>query len=80
LIYDLNPGGCFINSPLEQPEGSILVVKIDLLQEGWVTVNGEAIYRHKSGFAVRFVGIDEHTVARLARTVEAWKARRATQW
>jgi hypothetical protein len=80
LIYDLNPGGCFINSPLEHPEGSTLTLKIDLLDEGWITVTAHAMYRHKFGFAVCFVDADAHTTARLVRTVAAWKARRATQW
>jgi hypothetical protein len=80
LVYDLNPGGCFINSPLEQPEGSILILKIDLIQEGRITVNAQAMYRHKLGFAVCFVDVDADTSARLVRTVDAWKARRATQW
>jgi hypothetical protein len=80
LLYDLNLGGCFVGSPLEHPEGSTLILKINLLDEGWVTVSAQTMYRHKFGFAVRFVDVDADTSARLARSVTAWKARRAGQW
>jgi hypothetical protein len=75
LIYDLNLGGCFVNSMHEQLEGSALLLKIDLLQEGWITVNAETLYRHQFGFAVRFVDIGEESAARLVRTVDALRGR-----
>lgn len=80
LIYDLNPGGCFINCPLDRPEGSALILKIDLLEEGWITVNAQAMYRHQFGFAVSFVDVDAQTSARLVRAVDGWRARRSNQW
>lgn len=73
LIYDLNLGGGFVNFIHGQPEESTLVLKIDLPQEGPITVNAETVYRHQFGVAVRFVDVDADTTARLERTVTAMK-------
>jgi hypothetical protein len=70
-IFELSLGGCFVNSIDEQQVGSTLVLKIDLPQEGWITVNAETVYRHQFGFAVRFVDVDVQTGARLLRTIDA---------
>lgn len=74
LIYDLNLGGGFVNFTDEQPEGSTLVLKIDLPDEGPITVNAETVYRHQFGIAVRFVDVDAQTGARLIRTVDAMRS------
>ena len=58
LIYDLNLGGGFVNFGDEQPTAATLRLKIDLLREGPITVNAEAVYRDASGVAVRFVDLD----------------------
>ena len=71
LVYDLNLGGCFVNSSQEPQSGATVVLKISLPQEGWITVSGEALYRHQHGFAVRFHDLDPDTASRIARTVEA---------
>ena len=76
LVYDLNVGGCFVNSPQQSAEGTALVLKIDLLQEGWITVNAETLYGLEHGFAVRFPALDSDTESRIARTVAAAKIRR----
>ena len=68
LIYDLNRGGGFINFLDDQPQASTLLIKIHL-PEGPITVNAEAVYRHPSGVAVRFVDVDDDSGARLASTV-----------
>ena len=73
LVYDLNLGGCFINSPRESAPGSTLVLKISLPQEGWISVNAEVLYQHPHGFAVRFLDLDPDTSSRIARTVDALK-------
>ena len=80
LVYDLNVGGCFINSPLEPADGTVLMLTIDLTTEGSIRVNAETLYRHQFGFAVRFVDLDAGTSARIARTVEAFKNRRLGRW
>ena len=76
LIYDLNLGGCFINSPHQLPGGTMSVLRINLRAEGWITVNAETLYSLQHGFAVRFPDLDGDTSARIARTVEAMKDRR----
>jgi hypothetical protein len=76
LVYDLNLGGCFVNSPHQPPIGSTLVMKISLPQEGWISVNAEALYQHQHGFAVRFLDLDADTASRIVRTVDAFKRQR----
>lgn len=71
LIYDLNLGGGFVSFGSEQPTGATLTLKIDLPREGPVTVNAEALYRDRTGVAVRFVDLDRDTTARLTRTIDA---------
>jgi hypothetical protein len=71
LVYDLNLGGCFVNSSHESLDGTTSVLKIDLPEEGWITVNAETLYRHEHGFAVRFLDLDADAASRIARTVEA---------
>ena len=73
LVYDLNLGGCFINSSRESPNGEVSVLKINLLGEGWITVNAETLHRLQHGYGVRFVDLDSDTGARILRTVEALK-------
>ena len=75
LVYDLNLGGCFINSSQEPVIGATQVMKISLPHEGWITVNAETLYQHQHGFAVRFLDLDADTASRIARTVEALKRR-----
>jgi hypothetical protein len=78
-IYDLSLGGCFVNSLHEQKEGTTITIKIDLPQEGWITVEAETIYRRPGfGFAVRFLNMDGETEACLERTINMLKDRQAT--
>ena len=75
LIYDLNVGGGFVNSPHQPPIGSTLALKINLPQDGWISVNGEVLYQYEHGFAVQFLDVDADTASRIARTVEAFRRR-----
>ena len=75
LAYDLNLGGCFVNSSQQSPEGTISVLKINLPHEGWITVSAETLYHLEHGFAVRFLTLDSDTEARIGRTVAALKRR-----
>ena len=75
LIYDLNLGGGLVNFNGEPPERATLVLRIDLPDEGRITVNAETVYRAPSGVAVRFVDLDRDTAARLVRTVDALRER-----
>lgn len=78
-IYDLAAGGCFINSLHDATtKGQRFGLKIFLPIEGWITVEAEILYsRPGFGFAVRFVGLPEHTQARLDRTLGKLQTRRA---
>src|SRR5690242_14545627 len=71
LVYDLNLGGCFINSAHQSAGGSISALRIKLADDGWITVTAETLYSLQHGFAVRFPDLDHDTSARIARTVEA---------
>ena len=71
LVYDLNLGGCFINTSHQLPGGTLSVLRINLPNEGWISVNAETLYSLQHGFAVRFPELDSDTSARIARTVEA---------
>ena len=75
LVYDLNLGGCFVNSSLEPLPGATLALTISLPHEGSISVNAETLYRHQHGFAVRFLDLDSDTASRIARTVKALRRR-----
>ena len=71
-IYDLGEGGCFVNGMHQQRKETRMVLRIDLPEEGTISVNAELVYvRTDFGFAVRFVNVDEDTNARLRRTIDA---------
>lgn len=75
-LYDLSCGGCFINSVHHQQPGVRLVLKLDLPQEGWITVRAETLDRRgELGFAVRFVEVSEDAAARLDRVLMAMEQR-----
>ena len=72
LVYDLNLGGGFVNFGDDHgPAASTLRLRIDLPREGPIMVNAEAVYRAKTGVAVRFVDLDRDSQARLARTIDS---------
>jgi len=72
LVYDLNLGGGFVNFGDEHgPAGATLRLRIDLPREGPIMVNAEAVYRAKTGVAVRFVDMDRDSASRLARTIDS---------
>jgi hypothetical protein len=75
LIYDLNLGGCFVNSTHEQPDGSQFGLRIALPHDEWITVSAEALYHLQYGFAARFVDLDADTAGRITRTVDKLKGR-----
>jgi len=71
-LFDLSRGGCFINALHEQKLGIILVLKIDLPYEGFITVKAETVYRRDEfGYAVRFVEMSEAASVSLDRALEA---------
>jgi hypothetical protein len=66
LIYDLSPGGCFVNSLNEQQPGIRVVLEIELPGEGRIKVTGETLYAKPDfGYAVRFVDMPPDLAARI---------------
>jgi hypothetical protein len=66
LIYDLSPGGCFVNSLNEQKPGIRVVLEIELPGEGRIKVTGETVYAKPDfGYAVRFVEMPPDLAARI---------------
>jgi PilZ domain len=66
LIYDLSPGGCFVNSLNEQKPGIRVVLEIELPGEGRIKVTGETLYAKPDfGYAVRFVDMPPDLAARI---------------
>jgi PilZ domain-containing protein len=71
-LYDLSRGGCFINSMHHQQPGIKLLLKIDLPQERWITVNAETLPRsNEFGYAVQFVKMSDEAAERLERFLQA---------
>jgi PilZ domain len=65
-IYDLSPGGCFVNSLNEQRPGIRVVLEIELPGEGRIKVTGETLYAKPDfGYAVRFVDMPSDLAARI---------------
>jgi hypothetical protein len=69
-VYDLSEGGCFIGSLHDTAPGQRLGIRIQLPQEGLITLNAEALYERPGfGYAVRFVDVTDHAQASLHRVV-----------
>ena len=65
-IYNLSPGGCFVNSLNEQEPGIRVVLEIELPGEGRIKVTGETLYAKPDfGYAVRFVDMPTEMAARI---------------
>ena len=65
-IYDLSPGGCFVNSLNEQRPGIRVVLEIELPGKGRIKVTGETLYAKPDfGYAVRFVDMPSDLAARI---------------
>jgi len=70
-IFDLSEGGCFVNSLYEASPGETLVLEIELPHEGWIKVEGEALYNRPGfGFAVRFTALGDEAREAIASVVQ----------
>ena len=66
---DISPGGLYMNTQAEIPEGSLLMIRIPF-REGDVIVNGEVIYSNPGrGVGVRFHGLTEEARATVERAL-----------
>jgi PilZ domain len=71
LIYDLSPGGCFVNSLNEQQPGIRVVLEIELPGEGQIKVTGDTQYAKPDfGYAVRFVDMPPDLEARIESALQ----------
>lgn len=70
LVYDLNQGGGLVSFIREQPAASLFELQIDVPFEGRLTLHAEPVSHQPFGVGVRFVDLDDDTMARLARAVE----------
>ena len=53
-IYDISLGGCFVHAMHEQERGVVVMLKIQLPDEGWIELKAETLYRRPGfGFGVQ---------------------------
>lgn len=71
LVYDLNLGGGLVSFLDEQPSDPLLVLELTLPYEGRLVLHAEPVSRQEFGIGVRFVDVDDDTLGRLARSVDA---------
>jgi hypothetical protein len=70
-ITSLSVSGCYIESLTPPDKGARVRVRIELLQQGSVTIQAEVVYSEaRMGFAVRFGGLSLETRKKLARTID----------
>ena len=69
LVYDLNQGGGLVSFIHDQPEASLLELQISLPYVGRITVHAEPVSRQPFGIGVRFVDVDDDTIAKLEHAV-----------
>jgi PilZ domain-containing protein len=57
---DISPGGLYMNTQANLPEGSVLMVRIPFGENRQVVVNGEVVYHNPGrGVGVRFEGLSQ---------------------
>lgn len=66
---DISPGGLYMNTQAEIPEGSVLTLRIPLAGHD-IVCNGEVVYSNPGrGVGVNFQGLSEEDRAMLERTL-----------
>jgi hypothetical protein len=74
-IFDISVGGCFVHAMHEQERGVVVMLKVQLPEEGWLELKAETLYRRPGfGFGVRFIDTPPETLERLARALESLNA------
>jgi hypothetical protein len=67
---DISPGGLYMNTQAELPEGSLLTIRVPFA-EGDVVVNAEVIYSNPGrGVGLRFDGLTDADRATIDRALE----------
>jgi hypothetical protein len=66
---DISPGGLYMNTQAEIPEGSVLTLRIPLAGRD-IVCNGEVVYSNTGrGVGVNFQGLSDEDRAHLERTL-----------
>ena len=66
---DISPGGLYMNTQKELPEGGLLTLRLPF-PEGDVVVNAEVVYSNPGrGVGVRFHGLSAHDRATIERAL-----------
>ncbi|HVF55462.1 MAG TPA: PilZ domain-containing protein [Pyrinomonadaceae bacterium] len=66
---DISPGGLYMNTQAEMPEGALLTIRLPL-EGGDVVCNAEVIYSNAGrGVGVRFHGLSDDDRARIERAL-----------
>ena len=67
---DISPGGLYMNTQAEIPEGALLLVRIPFRSDAQVVVNAVVVYSNPGrGVGLRFQGVSDEVRAILEREV-----------
>ena len=67
---DISPGGLYMNTQAEIPEGSLLLIRIPFRQDAQVVCNAAVVYSNPGrGVGLRFQGLSDEVRAILEREV-----------
>lgn len=67
---DISPGGLYMNTQAEIPEGTLLMIRIPFRQDAQVVANAVVVYSNPGrGVGLRFQGLSDEVKAVLEREV-----------
>ena len=67
---DISPGGLYMNTQAEIPEGALLLIRIPFRQDAQVVCNAEVVYSNPGrGVGLRFQSLSDEAKALLEREV-----------
>ena len=69
---DISPGGLYMNTHADIPEGTLLLVRIPFRQDAQVVCNGTVVYSNPGrGVGLRFQGLSDEVRTILEREVSS---------
>lgn len=70
-ITDLSEGGCYLDTVGDVMVGEIVAFRVLLPDDDWLYLEGEVRHhRHRAGFGVRFVDMNEEQTEKLLRLLQ----------
>lgn len=70
-VTDLSEGGCYLDTVGEVMVGEIVAFRVLLPDDDWLYLEGEVRHhRHRMGFGVQFVDLNEEQVEKLLRLLQ----------